>query len=757
MQKVGVRLLFAFVLALAMATPAWANHGPMTEHLPPSQANVDLVSKLKVSNVVPEWVTDIATYRDTAYLGAWSTRCEETPHVPGGFWVVDIKNPNQPRELTFVSAPPGTYQTEGLHAFRMTTPAFTGDVLVVSNEYCTDVGAGGISLYDVTNPANPVPLKIGFGDTTFGYAHSSHSAFAWDAGDRAFAVFVDNEQQATGDIDIAEITDPRNPVMLRTDFGLDDIPGAQGRMAFGSNANNHDMIVRRVEGHWLMLVSYWDAGYVVLNVDDPANPTYVKDSDFPATDPLTGFRPPEGNGHEAEWDRCPEEGVRSRFPCGDVRYILGADEDFSAYRLTDLRMTTGPNTNQPFEGGEFGFTPPIATKYPDGTLRGVAVWGGSGCPEDVDGNGTSDRLQVPPAASIPDPGPGLAKIIVFVRGVCFFSQKIESGQLAGYDAVAVANDHARSQGGATADAAFCGSAGHEYPKIAVAICIGHRMMHLLFNDTPNYTGSNFADMPPYGTVGERLSARTEFDGFGYLNLINADTMQHIDAYAVPQALDPRFAFGFGDLTIHEITTDPTGDVGYAAWYSAGLRVIDYSGGDLKEVGHFIDERGNDIWGVELNVRRDGRLFVLGSDRDYGLYIYRFGTDLQPFPRIARRTTVGRTVTLNSVVRNSGTIPETNTRFTVNVPRGMRAVSATPSQGTCRVTRSAVRCNLGQLRDDTSARVTVRLVPLRAGTHRITTFVNGRKTEYDVGNNERKVTLRAVRAAGTVGGTLTGRP
>jgi hypothetical protein len=726
MHKTAVRLLAALVVALATAAPAWANHGPTTEHLPPSQANVDLVAKLKLSNVVPEWVTDVATYRDTAYLGAWSTRCGETPSVPGGFWAVDIKNPNQPKELTFVSSPPGAYLTEGLHAFRMTTPSFTGDVLVVSQETCTDEGQGGISLYDVTNPAAPVPLKLSFGESGAGFVHDSHSAFAWDAGDKAYAVFVDNIEN---NFDIADITDPRNPVMI-SQIGIADLPQAHDNQGLGSTISAHDVIVRRVEGQWQMLISYWDPGYIVMNVDDPANPVYLKDTDWPATDPLTGLPASEGNAHEAEWDRCPEEGVRSRFPCGDVRYILGADEDFSPFRPVVEVAGRGP-----VGAGEFGFTPSLETMFPNG-VTGPTVWGGSGCVEDVNGNGTSDRAEVPPAAGITVPA-GQKPIIVFSRGVCFFSDKIRSGEMAGYEVVAIGNSHGGSGNGLFPQSFFCGGQGSPIAGTAAAVCISHQTMHELFADAPAFTGPEIADMPAIGTRGSTMSARGGvFDGWGYLNLFNADTMEYMDAYAVPEALDERFASGFGDLSIHEITTDPTGDVGYIAWYSAGFRVVDYSGGDLKEVGHHIDEQGNDIWGVELNVRKDGRIFALASDRDYGLYIYRFGTDLRPFPRIASRTTVGRAVTLNSVVRNDGTIAETGTRYNVNLPRGMRAVSASSSQGRCTITRSVVRCNLGVLRDGASARVLVRVVPLRAGTHRITTTVNGKKTEYDVGNNER---------------------
>jgi hypothetical protein len=759
MHRPLLALLAATVLALAATTAAWANHGPMTGHLPPTNANVDLVSKLQLSNAEDDAFTDVATFRDTAYVGRWPV-----PDCPGGFYSIDISNPSAPRQLAFVPLSADSAASEGVHALRLTTPAFTGDVLVISNETCSATGEGGISLYDVTNPANPVPLSLNRGDTEAGFAHDSHSAFAWDTGDKAYAVFVDSVEN---NFDIADITDPRNPVLI-SEVGIGDLPETHANQGLGSTISAHDVIVRRVEGQWQMLISYWDPGYIVMNVDDPANPVFLKETDWPATDPLTGLPDPEGNAHEAEWDRCPEEGVRSRFPCGDVRYILAADEDFSPFRPVVEVAGRGV-----IDAGEFGFTPSLATMFPSG-VTGPTVWGGSGCPDDpttpenegdLNNNGITDRDEVPAASSIPVPA-GQEPIIVFSRGVCFFSDKIASGEMAGYEVVAIGNSHAGSGGGLFPDAFFCGGQGSPIAGTAAAICISHQTMHELFGDAPGFTGPDVVDLPAIGTTGETMTARGGvFDGWGYLNLFNADTMAFMDAYAVPEALDPRFASGFGDLSIHEITTDPTGDVGYIAWYSAGFRVVDYSRGQLEEVGHYIDERGNDIWGVELNVRRDGRLFALASDRDYGLYIFRFGTDLQNRPRIARRSPVGRPVVLSAAVKNDGTIDETAARWTARLPRGMRAVSARRilqggATARCSIRRRTVTCNLRTLRENATARVLVRLVPTHRGIHRIVTRVNGRKTEYDIGNNERRVTHRATAAArggGGAGGALTGRP
>jgi hypothetical protein len=42
---------------------------------------------------------------------------------------------------------------------------------------------------------------------------------------------------------------------------------------------------------------------------------------------------------------------------------------------------------------------------------------------------------------------------------------------------------------------------------------------------------------------------------------------------------------------------------------------------LRQVGAFIDEGGNNFWGVEVHKIR-GKQYMLASDRDFGLYIFR---------------------------------------------------------------------------------------------------------------------------------------
>ena len=45
------------------------------------------------------------------------------------------------------------------------------------------------------------------------------------------------------------------------------------------------------------------------------------------------------------------------------------------------------------------------------------------------------------------------------------------------------------------DAFFCGGQGHDYDEQVPAICIGHRAMHLMFNDAPAYDGPDGTGHP----------------------------------------------------------------------------------------------------------------------------------------------------------------------------------------------------------------------------------------------------------------------
>jgi hypothetical protein len=213
---------------------------------------------------------------------------------------------------------------------------------------------------------------------------------------------------------------------------------------------------------------------------------------------------------------------------------------------------------------------------------------------------------------------------------CFFSEKLETAQLLGYDAGIVANHHTGAGAGAQPDAFICGSQGHDYTPTAPGVCIGHRLMHLLFGYPEDYTVPYPVpptNEPQIGDLGESIAATAEFDGWGHVRFHNANTLEELDTYSIPEAVDEAYASGFGDLTVHEVAMEKKKslqNLAYFAWYNGGFRVARYGGGELNEVGFFIDEGGNNFWGVELGgFDSNGERLILASDRDFGLYIFRY--------------------------------------------------------------------------------------------------------------------------------------
>jgi hypothetical protein len=597
--------------ALRMSQPPIDQHGSPDGHLPPARRNVELVGRLRLTDI-QSGVADVHYYKGYAYVAKWAPECPN-----GGVDIVDVSNPARPREVGFLPAGPDDYVGEGVHAIHISNRQFEGDVLLVNHEACGDNFQEGISLWDITDPTQPWPLALHTGDFDGGIdpegANSVHSVmgFTQNNNRNAYAVLVDNEEQGSFDVDIMDITNPGRPEMI-AETGLPDWPGAVVD-ANGENAFHHDMWFNRIGGHDILGINYWDAGFVFLNVDDPANPVFIDDTDYPEQD-ILGFSPPEGNGHQGEWSE-------------DKRFWLGGDEDFSPFR-SKFEILTGPNAGE-YPGAEFGWTIPIALNFEDDKAEGTTVYGGTGCPEDVNENGTPDEDEVPEADDYDaEYEEGEERILILTRGVCFFSNKVESGQNKGWDMVIVTNHHAGAGNGDFPDAYLCGSQGHNFDVQVSGGCTGHRAAHHLFDDTPEYgvetnPGTDMNDL--IGDVGHDVRLTSEFDGWGYLNQYTYPGLEFVDEYAPPQTIDRDHAFGSGIMSMHEIETDQrnNSNIGYIAWYGVGLKVVKWTANGIRSVGTYRHAAGNDFWGISLQKRGDRRPLLYMSDRDSGLWIFRY--------------------------------------------------------------------------------------------------------------------------------------
>jgi hypothetical protein len=233
------------------------------------------------------------------------------------------------------------------------------------------------------------------------------------------------------------------------------------------------------------------------------------------------------------------------------------------------------------------FGPDPITTFPAGDV----VWtGGEGC--------TTGAI---PPADTSDPDPQIALI---QRGTCFFSTKATNAELQGYDAYIVAN-HTRGGDGLLNMAA--GTAG---PWNIPGIFIGNSD-----GETLKTPGSTVIALNP-----------APFDGYGFMRVLDVsdpENIVQIGTFATENIFNPAIE---GDRTAHNVIVD--GDRAYWSWCLEGMRVVDFSdcqagdgfnGCTTSEVAHFTTADAN-FWGVYLH-EVDGETYILGSDRNSGLYIF----------------------------------------------------------------------------------------------------------------------------------------
>jgi hypothetical protein len=148
----------------------------------------------------------------------------------------------------------------------------------------------------------------------------------------------------------------------------------------------------------------------------------------------------------------------------------------------------------------------------------------------------------------------------------------------------------------------------------------------VYNDAACLAGSLDETAPiAIGTTGDTIKLESYFDGWGYVHLYrnNGGKLQALDTYAIPEAHDVARASGFGDLSVHEVAmSEVRNELAYFSYYSGGFRVVQIQNDTLVEVGRFIDQGGNNFWGVQV-FQMNGKEYVAASDRDYGVYIFEY--------------------------------------------------------------------------------------------------------------------------------------
>src|SRR5918992_2534944 len=586
--------------------PAGQHHAA-DGHLPPVSRGVRLVGKAEVSNPSGAGndgrVADVSAFGDHAFLTAFrDPTCERT-----GAHVIDISNPAAPAEVpsAFMETTPNNYAGEGSQTIRVKNEFFDGALFIHQNETCPGAPAptepntrGGINIWDVTDAEHPRLLVKHAGDLVGGLAddqaNQTHSAYAWTNkfNGKTYVVLIDDEERT--DLDILDITDPRHPVLINDTLDLIEPPFnvAQDSPSNLTSVFSHDMVVKRVGKRYVMNVNYWDGGYVLLDVTDPTpgNVSLIAESDYAQLDEERLARghaiSPEGNGHQSELSP-------------DNRFLVGTDEDFNPFRVIST-ITSGPYAGTEYTAVSASDTPPVDA---DTTISGTPTFVGLGC-------------EALPA------GDGVALI---ERGVWPVPQKLDNITAAGFDAGIVFNT-------VQPDPACLGFvsmlAAGDIPFLFV-----NRLTGLQFLQVPGVSEENACTTasPAAGAAAASTTIEAVFDGWGYIRLFRTEvpgevgktgSIRQLDTFSIPEAQDPAFATGFGDLSVHEVAIDPNPGrrLAYISYYTGGFRVLEYGDEGLKEVGAFIDQGGNNFWGVEVH-KIGKKQYVLASDRDFGLYIF----------------------------------------------------------------------------------------------------------------------------------------
>ena len=289
---------------------------------------------------------DVWVHEEHAYVGSWGfsdfASGSKARFCPGpdksGVAVLDVSDPSDPRRVATLVNPAGT-SAEDVVVFRAEHGPFAGrDLAVAGMQVCggSRYDASifrGLVVWDVTDPARPVELgRLSTGCCARGL-HELEVQHRPDLG-RTFVYasvpaseYPDElspsgrrDQRGRGDFRLIDVTDPRAPVEV-SNWGVLHNPtrglpaaglGCDPDPIFGHSAEPSD------DGR-LAFVSYWDSGFIALDVTNPAAPVFRGRTVYPSN--------ADGDGHSSSYD-------------DGRRLLFTADEDFC--------KTSGPDTEKGF-------------------------------------------------------------------------------------------------------------------------------------------------------------------------------------------------------------------------------------------------------------------------------------------------------------------------------------------------------------------------------------------------------------------------
>ena len=575
------------------------------------------------ARLLPNGTTDVQALDRYAYVGTWHVPCGTgegfgedelvDDQLGPGVAVFDVRNPNR---LTYVGSLPSVEGSmiNDVKVKRMNA----GTILGHTNEPCIGAaapGRGGIELYDIEDPTQPTHLaSVQVDDANpvlrdvFGFVDVGvHNLRLFTQDDRDY-VAVAAPHTIFGQLQIFEITDPTEPEFVSA-WGAEFL--CEGEFCSDDPHTETDIgVILDVHFEWMLdgfgefrrrflhdvsisedgtraYLANWDAGVILLDITDPADPQFISK----ALDPTAGDG--EVNSHTA-------------WPSEDGSVVIETEEDFSIFQLA-FGITEGPHAGT-YEATEGFFTTPIVD-LPDRTMAGPTTYLGFACdPDGIPEAEQDGEIAVIQRGPLEDP--------------CAFDRKAEIAIEAGYDGMVVFNH--------PSDESTTIMSGD--PRDIPGVFVGHSTGLAIF-DVEDVTALSVGD------TGASIEAISEPAQWGQVRIWDFSDEEHP---VLASEFDTRCSFD----PFHE-DCDPRGTYSvhnaiiergkaYISWYSDGVLILDISDpytpvetARWSPAGEeFEEENGGilDIWGVWKESRKP---WIYAADRNGGLYVlkeYGSGTE-----------------------------------------------------------------------------------------------------------------------------------
>lgn len=535
------------------------------------------------------------------FVGSWSSPCSGA-----GVKIVDVNDPSNPRLVAVAGGRMGT-SSEDVSVIRIGQRV----VLGVGVQVCKgQAGAGGLDLFDVTDPGRP--LRLSSFPQPAGGVHELDLVARADGRALALLAVPFTEFENTyfegnlgGEFRIVDISNPTAPVETAdwgviADSSLRDFAGGyevtSSFQGLGYYAAYYAHSARAADAGMTAYVSYWDAGVLKFDISDPSTPRLVGRTQYAIDE--------EGDAHSL-----------TTYDVGGRRYVLQNSEEGDA--LSPVLVTSSATGARKYHGIDEPWAPRLLTTLPNRRLSGTVHDANDGC-QAADYAGARGKV-----ALVDTVDPFYVGIIDGWSVPCTIGTQVELAGRAGAAAMLsnlVSPDDAWPFAQGVTSQTLRAAAG----LVVVQVSDIDGMADVIRAAGGTQTVTMTAGAPEWGFLevfDESQATDTNGDG--------TREFKQVGEFSYGPPVTGVFPAPPGTWTIHN--TEVNGTRGYAAWFANGIVALDLSNpASPRRVGQFVPPTNSrfasslgsgpaSVWGVAVDPATG---IVYASDMRTGLWVIR---------------------------------------------------------------------------------------------------------------------------------------